>query len=79
MLWTILPDVPTLLCVHVCRSVCLVCACMLVGLPCVLVDLPVGVDCANLVNLYEIKLNQIAFLPLHGAGENVISYLVQPH
>ena len=52
---------------------------MLVGLPCVLVGLPVGVDCANLVNLYEIKLNQIAFLPLHGAGENVISYLVQPH
>ena len=28
---TILPDVPTLLCVHMCRSVCLVCACMLVG------------------------------------------------
>ena len=39
----------------------------------------VGVDCANFVNLYEIKLNQIVVLPLHGAGENVISYLVQPH
>ena len=53
--------------------------CVLVGLPCVLVGLPVGVDCANFVNLSEIKLNQIAVLPLHGAGENVISYLVQPH
>ena len=42
--------------------------CVLVGLPCVLVGLPVGVDCANFVNLYEIKLNQIAVLPLHGAG-----------
>ena len=71
------------LCAHVCWSVCLVCvgrsAFVLVGLPCVLVGLPVGVDYANFVNLYEIKLNQIAVLPLHGAGENVISYLVQPH
>ena len=39
---------------------------MSVGLPCVLVGLPVGVDCANFVNLYEIKLNQIAVLPLRG-------------
>ena len=39
----------------------------------------ISVDCANFVNLYEIKLNQIVVLPLHGAGENVISYLVQPH
>ena len=39
----------------------------------------VGVDCANFVNLYEIKLNQIVGLPLHGAGGNVISYLVQSH
>ena len=38
----------------------------------------VGVDCANFVNLYEIKFNQIVVIPLHGAGENVISYLVQP-
>ena len=69
-------------------SVGLPCVCMYVGrsalcfglgLPCVLVGLPVGVDCANFVNLYEIKLNQIAVLPLYGAGENVISYLVQPH
>ena len=58
------------LCVHVCWSVCLVC----VGRSALC-----GVDCANFVNLYEIKLNQIAVLPLHGAGENVISYLVQPH
>ena len=38
--------------------------------------------CANFVNLYKIKLNQIVVLPLHGAGENVISYFsisVQPH
>ena len=129
---TILPDVPTLLCVHVCRSVCLmcmcvgrsalcvdqsalsvhvcrsvciVCACVWAGLHCVCMcvglsalcvgrsalcvgrsalyvgrsALCVGVDCANFVNLYEIKLNQIVVLPLHGAGENVISYLVQPH
>ena len=75
----------------VCRSVYLVCACVSVGLPCVCMcvgrsalcvgrsALCVGVDCANFVNLYEIKLNQIVVLPLHGAGENVISYLVQPH
>ena len=72
------------LCVHVCWSVCLVCvgrSALCVGRSAlsVLVGLPVGVDCANFVNLYEIKLNQIAVLPLHGAGENVISYLVQPH
>ena len=71
-------------CVHVCWSVCLLCTCVLVGLPCVCMcvgrsALCVGVDCANFVNLYEIKFNQIVVIPLHGAGENVISYLVQPH
>ena len=29
----------------------------------------ISVDCANFVNLYEIELNQIVVLPLHGAGE----------
>ena len=73
------------LCVHVCRSVCLVCvgrSALWVGRSALCVGrsaLCVGVDCANFVNLYEIKLNQIVVLPLHGAGENVISYLVQPH
>ena len=66
----------------VCRSVCLVCVGRCVGRSALCVGrsaLCVGVDCANFVNLYEIKLNQIVVLPLHGAGENVISYLVQPH
>ena len=56
--------------------------CMCVGRSALCVGrsaLCVGVDCANFVNLYEIKLNQIVVLPLHRAGENVISYLVQPH
>ena len=76
-----------------CVSVGLPCVCMYVGRSalCVSIGLPyvcmcvgrsalcVGVDCANFVNLYEIKLNQIVVLPLHGAGEDVISYLVQLH